>query len=104
VIAAHNAASAANADAASHPGNTAAMKQLTIAEGLLKDSLGRLFALSEAYPYLKANTTVLRLMVESTSTDNTISVIDGSSRMKHSRPLPRSPWTISYASSMASDV
>jgi LemA protein len=74
VIAARNAASAANTDAASNPGDPAAMTQLTNAEGLLKGSLGRLFALSEAYPDLKANMTMLRLMEELASTENTISV------------------------------
>jgi LemA protein len=73
VIAARNAASSANAGAASNPGNPAAMKQLTTAEGLLTGSLGRLFALSEAYPDLKANTTMLRLMEELTSTENKVS-------------------------------
>lgn len=72
VIAARNAALAANAGAASNPGNPAAMKQLTIAEGLLTDSLGRLFALSEAYPDLKANSTMLRLTEELTSIENKV--------------------------------
>jgi hypothetical protein len=44
------------------------MKQLASAEGTLAGSLGRLFALSEAYPDLKANTTMLSLMEELTST------------------------------------
>src|SRR5512137_757506 len=66
VIAARNAASSANAEAAANPGDPAAMKQLVGAEGALSGTLGRLFALSEAYPDLKANTTMLSLMEELT--------------------------------------
>jgi LemA protein len=73
VIAARNAASSANAGAAANPGDPAAMKQLTSAEGALSGALGRLFALSEAYPDLKANTTMLSLMEELTSTENKVS-------------------------------
>ena len=49
------------------------MKQLVAAEGSLTASLGRLFALAEAYPDLKANTTMLNLMEELTSTENKVS-------------------------------
>jgi LemA protein len=73
VIAARNAASSANAGAAADPGDPAAMKQLVKAEGALTGALGRLFALSEAYPDLKANTTMLSLMEELTSTENKVS-------------------------------
>jgi LemA protein len=73
VIAARNAASSANAGAAANPGEPAAMKQLVSAEGALTGALGRLFALSEAYPDLKANTTMLSLMEELTSTENKVS-------------------------------
>ncbi|HUF40608.1 MAG TPA: LemA family protein [Verrucomicrobiae bacterium] len=73
VIAARNAASSANAGAAAHPGDPTAMKQLVKAEGTLTGALGRLFALSEAYPDLKANTTMLSLMEELTSTENKVS-------------------------------
>jgi len=73
VIAARNAASSANAGAAANPGDPAAMKQLAGAEGALSGALGRLFALSEAYPDLKANTTMLSLMEELTSTENKVS-------------------------------
>src|SRR5947199_9254342 len=52
VIAARNAASAANVRAAQNPGDTAAMKELSSAETVLTGTLGRLFALSEAYPDL----------------------------------------------------
>src|ERR1035437_2896920 len=73
VIAARNAASSANAGAAANPGDPAAMKQLAGAEGALTGTLGRLFALSESYPDLKANTTMLKLMEEQTSTENKVS-------------------------------
>src|SRR5213082_533418 len=68
VISARNAASAANARAAQSPGDTAAMKELSGAETALTGTLGRLFALSEAYPDLKANTTMMSLMEELTFT------------------------------------
>ena len=48
------------------------MKALVGAEGVLTGTLGRLFALSEAYPDLKANTTMLSLMEELSSTENKV--------------------------------
>jgi LemA protein len=49
------------------------MKQLGQAESQLTATLGRLFALSEAYPDLKANTNMLALQEELTSTENKVS-------------------------------
>ncbi|HTD68002.1 MAG TPA: LemA family protein [Candidatus Limnocylindria bacterium] len=72
VIAARNAASSANIRAAQAPGDLAAMKDLSGAEAALTGSLSRLFALAEAYPDLKANTTMNRLMEELTSTENKV--------------------------------
>ncbi len=72
VIAARNAASAANVKAAQTPGDAAAMKELSGAETALTGTLGRLFALAEAYPDLKANTTMMSLMEELTSTENKV--------------------------------
>jgi LemA protein len=72
VIAARNAASAANTRAAQSPGDAGAMKELSGAETALTSSLGKLFALSEAYPDLKANTTMMSLMEELTSTENKV--------------------------------
>ena len=72
VIAARNAAASANSGAAANPGDPAAMQKLASAEGTLSGSLGRLIALSEAYPDLKANTTMLSLMEELTSTENKV--------------------------------
>ncbi|MDB6109894.1 MAG: LemA family protein [Pedosphaera sp.] len=72
VIAARNAASSANNNAAQNPGDPTAMKALAGAEGALTGTLGRLFALAEAYPDLKANQEMLRLMEELTSTENKV--------------------------------
>jgi len=72
VIAARNAASSASTRVAADPANPEAMKQLIAAEGTLTGTLGRLFALSEAYPDLKANTTMNNLMEELTSTENKV--------------------------------
>ncbi|WP_224746821.1 LemA family protein [Pelovirga terrestris] len=72
VIAARNAAASANTGAAANPGDPAAMQQLARAEGTLTGTLGRLFALSESYPDLKANTTMLTLMEELTSAENKV--------------------------------
>lgn len=48
------------------------MQQLGGAETALTASLGRLFALAEAYPDLKANQNMIRLMEELTSTENKV--------------------------------
>ena len=73
VIAARNSAASANTRVSSDPGNPEAVKALSSAEGALGASLGRLFALSEAYPDLKANTSMNQLMEELTSTENKVS-------------------------------
>ena len=72
VIAARNAASTASTRAAQSPGDVEAMKALSGAETALTGTLGRLFALAEAYPDLKANTTMITLMEELTSTENKV--------------------------------
>jgi LemA protein len=72
VVAARNAASAANVRAAQSPGDAAAMRELSGAETALTSTLGRLFAVAEAYPDLKANTTMMALMEELTSTENKV--------------------------------
>jgi LemA protein len=73
VIAARNSAAAAGAKAAQNPGDPGVMKELGSAETALTASLGRLFAVAEAYPDLKANQTMSQLMEELTSTENKIS-------------------------------
>ncbi len=72
VIAARNTAVAANRRAASDPTDAAAVQQLGAAEDTLGATLGRLFALSEAYPELKANQNMMQLTEELTSTENRI--------------------------------
>jgi len=73
VIAARQGAESARSAAAANPGDPAAMKQLAQAEGGLGGTLGRLFALSESYPDLKANQNMMQLTEEHTSTENRIS-------------------------------
>ena len=73
VIKARNSAFAAAQKVATDPGNTGFVKELNQAEGQLGGVLGRLFALSEAYPDLKANQNMLALQEELTSTENKIS-------------------------------
>src|SRR5438874_7599208 len=73
VIAARNTAVTANTRAAQNPGDSSAMKEISSAESALSGVMGRLFALAEAYPDLKANTTMLSLMEELTSTENKVS-------------------------------
>ncbi|MFN0160309.1 MAG: LemA family protein [Burkholderiales bacterium] len=72
VIKARNQAVSAASAASANPGDPAAMAALTAAEGSLGGTLGRLFALSEAYPDLKANQNMLALQEELTSTENKI--------------------------------
>jgi LemA protein len=73
VILARNAAVTANARAAQNPGDASAMKEISSAESALSGVMSRLFALAEAYPNLKANTTMMTLMEELTSTENKVS-------------------------------
>ncbi|MEZ5406340.1 MAG: LemA family protein [Verrucomicrobiia bacterium] len=73
VIAARNSALNASQKAAQNPGETTSMQGLMGAETALTSSLGRLFALSEAYPDLKANQNMMQLSEELTSTENKIS-------------------------------
>jgi LemA protein len=72
VIAARNTAMAGLKAAAADPGNAAAIAQLSGAEGALSGALGRLFALAEAYPDLKANQNMMQLSEELTSTENKV--------------------------------
>lgn len=72
VIHARNQARQAEEQAARNPGAPEAMGALQGAEAVLQSTLGRFFALSEAYPDLKADRTMTRLMEELTSTENRI--------------------------------
>ena len=72
VITARNQAAAAANAAGQNPGDPEAMKSLSGAETVLTGTLGRFFALAEAYPDLKANQTMEKLMEELTSTENKV--------------------------------
>lgn len=72
VIAARNRAVDANRKAATDPADTAAFKNMVVADSALDASLGKFFALSEAYPDLKANHTMMQLSEELSSTENRI--------------------------------
>lgn len=72
VIQARNSAVSGLSAAKSNPGDAAAMQQLAGADNALTQTLGRLFALSEAYPDLKANQNMMQLSEELTSTENKV--------------------------------
>ena len=73
VINARNQAMTGLQNASADPSNAAAMQQLAGAEQGLTGALGRLFALSEAYPDLKANQNMAQLTEEITTTENKVS-------------------------------
>ena len=72
VIQARNQAAGGLQKAAADPGNAAAMQGLASAEGALTGTLGRLFALAESYPDLKANQNMMQLSEELRSTENKV--------------------------------
>jgi LemA protein len=72
VIQARNQAVSGLERAAAKPGDPAAMQALAAAEQGLTGALGRLFALAEAYPDLKASTNMAQLSEEITSTENKV--------------------------------
>jgi LemA protein len=72
VTRARNTALAAAQAAGAHPGNPQAMQSLGQAEGALSGVLGRLLAVAESYPELKANQNMLALQEELSSTENKI--------------------------------
>jgi len=72
VISARNAAASGLTAAKADPANADAIKQLAAAEATLGGALGRLFALAEAYPDLKANENMLRFQEELASTENRV--------------------------------
>lgn len=73
VISARNAAVNGLQAAKADPSDPQAMKNLSQAEQGLSGALGRLFALSEAYPDLKANQNMMQLSEELTTTENKVS-------------------------------
>lgn len=72
VINARNSAVQAQKQAAVDPTDGAAMTALSGAENGLNSSLGRLFALSEAYPELKSNQNMMQLNEELSTTENKV--------------------------------
>jgi LemA protein len=72
VISARNSAVSGLGQAKDNPGDPTAMATLAGAENQLTGALGRLFALSEAYPDLKANQTMMQLSEELTTTENKV--------------------------------
>lgn len=73
VIAARNTAVSASAKAAADPGDAGAIRGLMAADAALTGGLGKLFALAEAYPQLKADSNMRQLSEELTSTENKVS-------------------------------
>lgn len=72
VIAARNRALTASDKAAANPADAGALRDLMAAESTLAGGLGKLFALSESYPELKANQNMMQLSEELTSTENKV--------------------------------
>ncbi len=72
VIQARNAAVTGLKQASANPGDPDAVNQLNQAEQGLSGALGRLFALSENYPDLKANQNMMQLSEEITTTENKV--------------------------------
>ena len=72
VIAARAAAQSGLSAAKANPGDPEAMAALAAAQGQLNAGLGRLLAVAEAYPDLKANQTMMQLTEELTSTENKV--------------------------------
>lgn len=72
VIAARNQAASLEKTVAAAPGDASKMRALMGAEGALTGALGRLFAVAESYPDLKANQNMLALQEELTSTENKV--------------------------------
>ena len=73
VTAARNQAAGAMKTVGQDPGNAKAMRELVGADSALTGALGRLFAVAEQYPDLKANQHMSQLMEELTSTENKVS-------------------------------
>lgn len=72
VIQARGTAVNANRRAAADPADPAAIQQAAAAEAGLSGALGRLLAVAEAYPDLKANQNMMQVSEELTSTENKI--------------------------------
>ncbi len=73
VISARNSAVSNLETAKADPANAEAVKKLGESEGALGSALGRLFALAEAYPDLKANQNMMQFQEELATTENKVS-------------------------------
>jgi LemA protein len=72
VTAARGTAMSGLSAAQANPGDPSAMQQLAAGQGVLNSALGRLLAVAEAYPDLKANQNMMQLSEELTSTENKV--------------------------------
>jgi LemA protein len=72
VVNARNSAVAGLKQAAADPADPKAIKALSAAESTLGGTLGRLFALAESYPDLKANQNMMQFQEELASTENKV--------------------------------
>lgn len=72
LVKARNAAQTATQAAAQNPGDATALMTMAQAEGALSGTLGRFFAIAEAYPDLKANQNMMQLSEELTTTENKV--------------------------------
>ncbi len=97
VTEARNKAVSAVQTAAANPGNAAAIAGLAAAETQLNGVLGRLFAVAEAYPDLKANQNMLALQQELSATENQIASareIFNNNVMQYNTTLQRFPTNL----------
>ena len=72
VISARNQAAGGLQKAAEDPGRAEVIQDLAGADGLLNTAMGRLFALAESYPDLKANQNLMQLSEELSGTENRV--------------------------------
>ncbi|MEM9882595.1 MAG: LemA family protein [Planctomycetota bacterium] len=72
VMAARASATQARVEVSGDPTNLEAMGKLAQSEGMLTGALGRLMAVAEAYPDLKANQNMMQLSEELTATENKV--------------------------------
>lgn len=97
VIKARNQAASADQEAAEKPGDPAAMQKLQSAETGLTGAMGRMFALFENYPDLKANQNMMQLSEELTSTENKVAFARqayNDAVMKYNTALEKFPTVI----------
>jgi LemA protein len=97
VTQARSAAMSAMQKAAASPGNASAMAGLAAAESQLNGVLGRLFAVAEAYPDLKANQNMIALQQELSATENQIAAarqIFNNSVMQYNTTLQSFPTNL----------